>query len=114
MAQTGTRLINEFGTEAIITPSGTITALPSHTGIIPADITRNLWQLGEVAPSILRVAETIAPDSILRSSTQSAITDQSFNINNLSMSVNADDSFDVDAFIEAIKSRVALTHHAHR
>ena len=30
------------------------------------------------------------------------------------MNVNADDSFDVDAFIEAIKSRVALTHHAHR
>lgn len=35
--------INELGTEAIITPSGTITALPSRTGIVPADITKNLW-----------------------------------------------------------------------
>ena len=46
-AETGTldlipSLINERGTEAIITPSGTITALPTHTGIVPADITRNL------------------------------------------------------------------------
>jgi hypothetical protein len=50
-------MINEpwaGGTEAIVTPNGTITALPSHTGIVPADLTRNLYKLGEVAPNLIR------------------------------------------------------------
>jgi hypothetical protein len=50
-------LINEpyaGGTETIVTPSGTITALPSHTGIVPADLTRSLYQLGEVAPNLIK------------------------------------------------------------
>lgn len=49
----GKTLINELGTEAIITPSGTVTALPAKTGIVPADITKNLWSLGEVAPTLV-------------------------------------------------------------
>ncbi|MBO7732411.1 MAG: phage tail tape measure protein [Methanobrevibacter sp.] len=107
-------LLNELGTEAIITPQGTITALPSHTGIVPADITKNLWQLGEIAPSILRVAEMYSPGGTLVGKTPSSVTDQSFNINNLSMNVTADDSFDVDAFVAEIKSRVALTRNTRR
>ena len=49
----GQALINELGTEAVITPQGTVTALPSKTGIVPADVTKNLWTLGEVAPTLI-------------------------------------------------------------
>jgi hypothetical protein len=47
-------LVNELGTEAIVTPQGTITALPSHSGVVPADLTRNLYQLGEIAPNLIK------------------------------------------------------------
>lgn len=43
LSTSGPALLNEEGVEAIVTPAGTITTLPSHTGIVPADITRNLW-----------------------------------------------------------------------
>jgi hypothetical protein len=53
----GLSMVNEpwaGGTEAIVTPHGTITALPSHTGIVPADLTRNLYKLGAVAPNLIK------------------------------------------------------------
>jgi len=103
-------LINELGTEAIITPAGTLTALPSHTGIVPADITKNLWALGEVAPSLLRVMGGPAGAPKLLANALGG-TDESININNLQMEVNADETFDVDAFVTEIKQRVALTRH---
>lgn len=106
-------LINELGTEAIITPSGTITALPSRTGIVPADITKNLWALGEVAPAILRlIGPSIAPDHI--GSSQADVVDESFNINSLTMNVTADESFDADAFVDSIKTRANLTKNIRR
>lgn len=110
----GTSLINELGTEAIITPQGTLTALPSKTGIVPADVTKNLWALGEVAPSIMRVIQAhIAPDTIGKSSIITS-NDDSFNIDNLTMHVNADNTFDADAFVDSIKSRIALTRNLKR
>lgn len=105
----GISLLNELGTEAIVTPGGTITALPSGAGIVPADITSNLWQLGEIAPGLLRIMQDkLSPDTIGKS-TLGMITDESFNINNLEMNVNADASFDVDKFMNSIKSRISLT-----
>lgn len=103
-------LINELGTEAIITPTGTLTALPSHSGIVPADITKNLWALGEIAPSLLRLMGGPAGAPRLLANALGA-TDESININNLQMDVNADDSFDPDAFFNEIKQRVAVTRH---
>lgn len=103
-------LINELGTEAIITPAGTLTALPSHSGIVPADITKNLWALGEVAPSLLRLMGGPAGAPRLLANAFGG-TDESININNLQMDVNADDSFDPDAFFNEIKQRVAVTRH---
>ena len=101
-------LLNEFGTEAIVTPSGTITALPAHSGILPADITTNLWALGEIAPNLLRAVE--GGISLRNGVSGSApLCDESFNINNLTMNVSADSSFDADAFVKSIKARVALT-----
>jgi len=102
--------INELGTEAIITPQGTLTALPSRTGIVPADITKNLWELGEVAPSLVNILNgKLSPDRIGNSIFDSIANDESFNVDNLVMNVTADSSFDVDKFVSMIKSRVALT-----
>ena len=102
--------INELGTEAIITPQGTLTALPSRTGIIPADITKNLWELGDVAPSLLRILEGKVPgDKFGNSIFGGSTTDESFNVENIIMNVSADSSFDVDKFVRMVKSRVELT-----
>lgn len=108
----GSTLINELGTEAIITPQGTITALPSHTGIVPADITKNLWELGEVAPAITRtLIGNIIPDTLQHNS-MSTTNDESLNVGTLNISMNADGSFDVDSFVSALRSRVALTRNS--
>lgn len=103
----GPTLLNEFGTEAIITPQGTVTSLPSKSGILPADITTNLWRLGEISPTILKA---FSPNNSLdRLQANSMVNDESFNINTLTMNVEADDSFNVDAFVRSIQERVALT-----
>lgn len=115
LQKTSLSLINEKGTEAIITPQGTLTALPSSTGIVPADITKNLWELGEVAPSLLRVLGGTGSTGVVGSSIFDRIAnDESFNISNLTMNVDADSTFDVDKFINSIKSRVALTKNSSR
>lgn len=104
-------LINELGTEAIITPSGTITALPSHTGIVPADITRNLWELGELAPSISRIIDAVSPMINTVPNSLANNSEENFNIN--SITINADETFDAEAFVAAIKSRALLTKNMH-
>lgn len=102
-------LINELGTEAIITPYGTLTALPSHSGIIPADITKNLWELGGVAPSILRaLSQNIITPPVSSSNIFNGDSGDSISINNLTMNVEADDSFDAEAFVRSIKEQAAL------
>ena len=98
----GPALINELGTEAIVTPYGTVTSLPSGTGVVPADITKNLWELGEVAPSI---AQLLNP--VLRKGDLGALGD-SFNVQNMVVNMNPNESFDVDRFVTELKSAVAL------
>lgn len=103
-------LINELGTEAIVTPQGTLTALPSRTGIIPADITKNLWELGGIAPSLVNMLERMSSGGIFGKSIFDGVgTDESFNIANLVMNITADSSFDVDKFVSMIKTRATLT-----
>lgn len=109
----GLSLVNELGTEAIITPSGTITSLPSATGVVPADVTRNLWELGEVAPSLLKTMQaSVSSDTIGESLLSSIMSDESTNINTINMSVNADSSFDANKFLNSVKSRIALTRNS--
>lgn len=36
-------------------------------------------------------------------------TDESFNVGTINMTVNADETFDVDQFIDTVKARVSLT-----
>ena len=99
-------LVNEIGTEAIITPNGTLTALPAHTGIVPADITKNLWSLGEVAPSILRVIDNINPNAASKfvNNANNSSVDESVNMPNATFTFNVTDKFDIDDFIDAVQS----------
>lgn len=105
----GISLINELGTEAIVTPSGTVTALPSRTGVVPADITRNLWELGELAPGIMRALQMPILSGGVGNSALSPVYDDSLSVNNINMVVNADGSFDADRFVQSLRDRVALT-----
>ena len=109
----GPSIVNEMGTEAIVTPSGTITSLPSSTGVVPADITKNLWALGEVAPSLARMIMA-DPDLTTYVGGRNSTTDESFNVGTINMTVNADDSFDVDAFVDQIKTKAALSRRSKR
>lgn len=105
----GTSLINELGLEGIVTPDGTITSLPAKSGIIPADLTKNLWQLGEVAPNL------IAKLGIgnLSGSPMANNTDNSTNIDNLNATFYTTDNFDGDEFLRDLRSQISLTKNNH-
>lgn len=95
----GGSLINEFGSEAIVTPSGTITSLPTHTGIVPADLTKNLFNLGAVAPNLVRELNT----NKLEKGNSSLSEDNSTNINTLNATFKVDQTFDFEQFIRDAK-----------
>lgn len=98
-------VINELGTEGIITPQGTITALPSKTGIVPADITKNLWQLGEIAPTLVK--EAYAPKVLESAASQTY--DNSMNFQNFYQTIEAKDGFDMEEFLRQARQYVAIT-----
>ena len=109
-------LVNELGTEAIVTPYGTMTSLPSNTGIVPADLTKKLYDLGDVSPSILNALGEYKSDlsSGVTPNSTTTSTDDSLNINGgFTMNVNADGSFDPDAFVEQLKQAASLTKRNH-
>ena len=103
----GLSLINEEGPEAVITPQGTIANLPSGTGIVPADVTRSVWQLGELAPAILRSLGY--PNNLQVAGNSSINNSDSVNIGTVTMNVNADSSFDPIKFVEQLKQQASLT-----
>ena len=105
----GRTLINENGLESIITPQGTITSLPAKTGIVPADLTRNLWALGEVAPNLI----ARLGGSNLQTNNSNSTTDNSININNLDATFYTEEGFDGEAFLRDLKSQVILTSNNH-
>ena len=102
----GLSLVNEEGTEAIITPQGTLTALPSGTGVVPADITRNLWNLGEVAPGLLRYLDGNVVNPAYDAGSVGS-TDESFNIGVFNMNVTPNGDFDIEAWVKQVKQAVA-------
>ena len=105
----GRALINENGLESIITPQGTITSLPAKTGIVPADLTRNLWALGEVAPNLIA---RLGGNSLQTNNSNSS-TDNSINIQNLDATFYTEEGFDGEAFLRDLKSQVILTSNNH-
>ena len=108
-ASGGVSLINELGTEGIITPSGTVTALPSKSGIVPADLTRNLWTLGEVAPNLIKNLDSLSINYPDRSALSS--DDHSTTIGNLYATFQADENFDFDQFLTDVRSAINLNRH---
>lgn len=108
-ASGGRSLINENGLESIITPSGTITSLPAKSGIIPADLTRNLWALGEVAPNLIA---RLGGNSLQTNNSNSS-TDNSINIQNLDATFNTQSDFDGRRFLTDLRNQVILTANNH-
>lgn len=110
-AQSGLSLINELGTEGIITPSGTLTALPSKSGVVPADITRNVWQLGEVAPTLIAQLGSLVNQKAFTGTPQSVINEEGQYIDNLTMNVYPTKDYDMDALLAEARAKVRLTRH---
>ena len=102
--------INEFGTEGIITPQGTFTALPSHTGIVPADITKNVWELGEVAPTLIAELESLKNNGITSNNGGTVHNDGTF-IDNLNMTVYPTKDYDMEKFLAEARAKARITRH---
>lgn len=99
-------LINEVGTEGIVTPQGTITALPSKTGIIPADLTENLYRLGEVAPNLIKNGSF---DNKLVPISTNSKEDNSMNIDNFYATFETDDGFDFEKLLISARQYIKNT-----
>lgn len=110
-ANSGLSLINELGTEGIITPSGTLTALPSKTGVVPADITRNVWQLGEVAPTLIAQLDSLVRQKAFVGAPQSVVNEEGQYIDHLTMNVYPTKDYDMDALLAEARTKVKLTKH---
>lgn len=104
----GKVLINELGTEAIVTPQGTLTSLPSHSGIVPADLTKNLFALGEIAPNLIATLRNQMPNV---SKSNSTSNDNSTNIGTVYATFNADSGFDMNRFMIDLRSAAGNTRH---
>ena len=104
----GLSYINELGTEAIITPSGTLTALPSKTGIIPADITKNLWGLGEVAPNLVGMLDSLKQQRF-DTEAKTITNEEGVYIDRLDMSIYPKEGYNMDEFVSQLRAKAALT-----
>lgn len=110
-APEGLSLINELGTEAVITPSGTLTALPSKTGIVPADITKNVWALGEVAPTLIAQLGSIT-QKIPTGSVSNTTYEEGQYFDNFTMNVYPTKDYDMDKLLAEARSKIRLTRHS--
>lgn len=99
--------VNELGLEGVITPHGTLTSLPAHTGIVPADLTKNLYNLGEVAPTLVKKYR----NEIETISNSGSSSDNSLNIGEIYTSVNADSNFDFNSLMTSIRQTIGNTRH---
>ena len=108
----GLTLVNDdpqYGLEGIITPQGTLTALPSKSGVVPADMTRNVWQLGEVAPNLIKQLVDINGKF---NSPLGFGTDESFNVDHLDVHMVAQPGFDMDDFVRQLRAARDLSKHS--
>jgi len=107
----GLSLVNDdaqYGLEGIITPQGTLTALPSKSGVVPADMTRNVWQLGELAPNLIKHLVDINSKI---SSPNGFGTDESFNVEHLDIHMVAQPGFNMDDFVRELEAARNQTRH---
>lgn len=106
-------LLNEpyaGGTEAIITPQGTITALPSKTGVVPAKLTKNLYNLAEVSPTLVKNLDSLVYSG-QNVPTSGAYNDNSTNIQNLYATFQANEQFDFDELLTDIRGVININRH---
>lgn len=107
----GNVTINEEGLEGIVTPEGTITSLPARSGIIPADLTKNLWMLGEVAPNLVKcLADMTKPYAL---NNHSASNDNSMHVGTLNATFNTTEGFDSEEFWTDVRNQIAITKNNH-
>lgn len=106
----GAALINELGTEAIITPGGTLTALPSKTGIVPADITRNVWALGEVAPTLVAQLGSLTQKTLSGNAGNTTYEEGQY-FDNFTMNVYPAKGDDLSKILEQARAQMRLTRH---
>ena len=106
----GNVLLNELGTEAVITPGGTLTALPSKTGIVPADITRNVWALGEVAPTLVARLNSLT-QKIPAGNYGNTTYEEGQYFDNFTMNVYPTKDYDMDKLLMEARAKVRLTKH---
>lgn len=106
----GLSLINELGTEAVITPGGTLTALPSKTGIVPADITRNVWALGEVAPTLVAQLGSLSQKA-LSGNVGNTTYEEGQYFDNFTMNVYPAKGDDLSKILEQARAQMRLTRH---
>lgn len=106
----GVSLINELGTEAVITPGGTLTALPSKTGIVPADITKNVWALGEVAPTLVAQLGSLTQKT-LSGNTGNTTYEEGQYFDNFTMNVYPAKGDDLSKILEQARAQMRLTRH---
>ena len=99
-------MINELGTEGIVTPQGTLTALPSKTGIIPADLTKNLYNLGEVAPNLIK---KLGDNQILQTKNLSSLEDNSMSVENFYATFETDNGFDFEKLLISARQYIKNT-----
>ena len=109
-SESGLTMLNEFGTEGIITPQGTLTALPSKTGIVPADITRNVWALGEVAPTLVAQLSSLNQKALTGNAGNTTYEEGQY-IDNLTMNVYPTKDYDMDKLLMEARAKVRLTRH---
>lgn len=102
----GSALVNENGLEGIVTPQGTLTSLPARSGILPADLTKNLWTLGELAPGLVSRLGSIEPQIDDRNMTE----DNSIHIATLNATFTATNDFDMNKFLRDVRSVVSTTN----
>lgn len=108
----GISMVNDdpqYGLEGIVTPQGTLTALPSKSGVVPADMTRNVWQLGEVAPNLVKQLVDINGKF---NSPLGFGTDESFNVDHLDVHMVAQPGFDMDDFVRQLRAARDLSKHS--
>lgn len=109
-APEGVSLINELGTEAVITPGGTLTALPSKTGIVPADITRNVWALGEVAPTLVAQLGSLTQKTLSGNAGNTTYEEGQY-FDNFTMNVYPAKGDDFNKILEQARAQMRLTRH---
>lgn len=109
-APEGLSLINELGTEAVITPGGTLTALPSKTGIVPADITRNVWALGEVAPTLVAQLGSLTQKTLSGNAGNTTYEEGQY-FDNFTMNVYPAKGDDFNKILEQARAQMRLTRH---